>query len=66
MLAAIEAMKNELRAEMKAKIDVVKVSVNLDEKLSESKLGQPSNYFDSHLTSYSFVKRGCNTCRQGG
>ena len=48
ILAAIEAMKAELRAEMKAEIAAVKKSVSLDEKIPQFKSGQPSNYFDSH------------------
>ena len=48
ILAATEAMKVELRAEMKAEIAAVKKSVSLDEKIPQFKSGQPSNYFDSH------------------
>ena len=48
ILAAIEAMKVELRAEMKAEIAAVKKSVSLDDKIPQFKSGQPSNYFDSH------------------
>ena len=46
ILAAIEAMKVELRAEMKAEIAAVKKSVSLEEKIPQFKSGQPSNYFD--------------------
>ena len=69
ILAAIEAMKVELRAEMKAEIAAVKKSVSLDDKTPQFKSGQPSNYFDSHQArprQASFVKRGCNPCRQAG
>ena len=69
ILAATEAMKVELRAEMKAEIIAVKKSVSLDDKIPQFKSGQPNNYFDSHLArprQASFVKRGCNPCRQAG
>ena len=62
-------MKVELRAEMKAEIAAVKKSVSLDDKIPQFKSGQPSNYFDSHQArprQTSFVKRGCNPCRQAG
>ena len=54
---------------MKAEIAPVKKSVSLDEKIPQFKSGQPSNYFDSHQArprQASFVKRGCNPCRQAG
>ena len=69
ILASIEAMKVELRAEMKAEIVTVKKSVSLDEKIPQFKSSKPSNYFDSHQArprQASFVKRGCNHCRQTG
>ena len=61
ILAAIEAMKVELRAEMKAEIAAVKKSVSLDDKTPQFKSGQPSNYFDTHQArprQASFVKGG--------
>ena len=67
MLTAIEAMKVELRLEMKAEIATVKRSVSLDEKIPQFKSGEPSNYFGSHQArpiQASFAKRGCNPCRQ--
>ena len=69
IVAAIEAMKVELRAEMKAEIAAVNKSVSLDEKIPKFKSGQPSNYLDSHQArprQASFVKRECNPCRQAG
>ena len=69
ILAAIEAMKVELRTEMKSENASVKKSVSLDDKIPQFKSGQPSNYLDSHQTrprQASFVKRGCNPCRQAG
>ena len=46
ILAAIEAMKVELRAEMKSEIATVKKSVSLDDRIPQFKSGQPSNYFE--------------------
>ena len=69
ILAAIKAMKVELRAEMKAEIAAVKKPVSLDEKIPQFKSDQPTNYFDSHQArprQASFVKRGCYPCRQVG
>ena len=67
ILVAIEVMKVELRAEMKAEIAAVKKSVSLDEKIPQFKSDQPSNYFGSHQArprQDSFVERGCNPYRQ--
>ena len=69
ILAAIEGMKVKLRDAMKAEIAPVKKSVSLDEKIPQFKSAQPSNYFHSHQArpkQASFVKRGCNPCRQAG